>query len=151
MGATVPGMPTISKCCVYQPCTPTGLPATTTGSPRCRLLLFSDPLLWTSGRRQMCSLSHTPLLACRRHFNTAVFACRVIALGKCVTTGLQLAVLVLCCSTVTVGFASAITLCGNEGLPQCQSCSSAAEAFLTEGKWFCCTTCMRVSIQWASL
>lgn len=41
---------------------------------------------------------------------------------------------VLCCSTVTVGFTSATSLCGNEVLPQDQSCSSAAETLVTEQK-----------------
>ena len=82
----------------------------------------------------MCSLSLTPLLAHRGHFNTAAFACRVIVVGKYVTTRLQLAASVLCCSTVTVGFTSAIIFCGNEVLPQDQGCSSAAETIVTEQK-----------------
>lgn len=40
----------------------------------------------------------------------------------------------LCCSTVTVGFTSATSLCGNEVLPQAQSCSSAAKTLVTEQK-----------------
>lgn len=67
---------------------------------------------------ELCSLSPTPLLAHRGHFNTAAFACRVIVVGKYVTAGLQLAASMLCCSTATVGFTSAIALCGNEMLPQ---------------------------------
>lgn len=80
----------------------------------------------------MCSLSLTPLLEHRGHFNTADFACKVIVIGKYVTTTLQLAASVLCCSTVTVGFSSAIILCGNEVFPQDQNCSSAAETIITE-------------------
>lgn len=66
----------------------------------------------------MCSLSLALLLAHRGHFNTAAFACIVIVVGKYVTAGLQLAASMPCCSTATVGFTSAIALCGNEALPQ---------------------------------
>lgn len=90
---TVPGIPIIPKCCVYQSCTLTG------SVTKMLAFAFSDPSLWASGRRQMCSLSLTPLLARRGHFNTAAFACRVIVVGKYATTGLQLAASVLCCST----------------------------------------------------
>lgn len=57
----------------------------------------------------------------------------------------------LCCSTVTVGFTSATSLCGNEVLPQAQSCSSAAETLVTEQKGFCCATYTCLSAGCATL
>lgn len=57
---TVPGMPIIPKWGIYQSCTPTGLQAATTVSPRCQLLLLLDPLLRASGRRDVQLIAHPP-------------------------------------------------------------------------------------------
>lgn len=102
--------------CAYQSCTPQ---ATAAVSQRCPSALITvRPFILGFWEKADVQLSLTPLLEHRGHFNTAASACRVTVKGKYVTTGLWLAALLLCCSTVTVWFTSATFLCGNEVLPK---------------------------------